>query len=268
MPNSWVEHVRQYQKDHNISYKEALKEAKSTYTKTTKPKTTKPKTTKKHKKTPTKGGFLKKRAPGFFPPKSRKLIAEVGDEKVVSLRLERKPILGWLNTITFGAYKRALKRVGYDRMYHLSVIINDKYRLEKNDVLNFVKFKETKVKKTEYLDVPIPPEYDATINDLINATRDFMTPERFSAYDVQDENCQVFIKSVLEANGLLTPELDQFIQQDVESILKQFSGSRKVITGITDLAAKINRLIEGEGRKKKSRKSTVEEVIILPNPKG
>ena len=248
MTNPWVEHCKKYAKDHNISYKEALKQAKSSYTKTTKP------TKKQTKQTKNiKGGFLKKRQPGLFPPKSRRLIAEVGDEKVVSLRLERKPILGWLNVITFGAYKRALKRVGYDRMYHLSIIINDKYRLEKREVLNFEIYKETKVKNTEYLDVPIPPEYDATINDLINITRDFMTPERFSDYDVQDENCQIFIKSVLEANGLLTPDLEQFIQQDVESILKQFSGSRKVITGITDLAAKINRLIEGEGKKKKKK---------------
>ncbi len=31
MPNPWIEHVKNYAKDHNLSYKDALKEAKSSY---------------------------------------------------------------------------------------------------------------------------------------------------------------------------------------------------------------------------------------------
>jgi hypothetical protein len=34
MPSSWISHVKQYAKDHNMSYKEALKKASSTYKKT------------------------------------------------------------------------------------------------------------------------------------------------------------------------------------------------------------------------------------------
>ena len=33
MPSAWITHVKQYAKDNNISYKEALKKAKSTYKK-------------------------------------------------------------------------------------------------------------------------------------------------------------------------------------------------------------------------------------------
>jgi hypothetical protein len=243
MTNPWVIHVRKYQKDHNISYKEALVEAKRTYTRKT--------TTKKK---PIKGkGFLERRKPGLFPPKSRRLIAEVGDEKITSLRVERKPILGWLNIATFGQYKKILKKIGYDRMYHLSLIINEKYLLDKRDVLNFQMYRPSKKKNIQILDVPIPPEYDSSINDLINITRDFMGPERFSNYDVQNENCQVFISAVLEANNLLTPELKDFIEQDVESVLKKFPGAYSVISKITDLAGRINRLVEGEGRKKKQK---------------
>jgi len=187
------------------------------------------------------------RQPGLFPPKSRKLIEEVGKEKVQSLRLERAPILTWLNFATFGKYKKILSGLGYDQMYHLSIVINDKYRMEKNQVLNFERYK--KQKKVQTLDVPIPPEYDATIDDLINATRDYMGPERFSRYNVGSENCQKFINSVLTANHLMNPELEKFVDQDVEAVLKQAPGSKTIITKITDLAAKINRLIEGEGVK-------------------
>lgn len=34
MPSSWINHVKQYAKTHNISYKEALKQAGPTYKKT------------------------------------------------------------------------------------------------------------------------------------------------------------------------------------------------------------------------------------------
>lgn len=248
MANAWVEHCKKYAKEHNISYKDALKQAKASYQPVPKKRTTK----KQH--TPPvvmEGGFvvLPKRQPGLFPPKSRALIAQVGDEKVESLTLERKPILTWLNYVTFGTYRKALKRVGYDQMYHLSLIINNKYKLEKREVLNFEIYRPSRSKTTELMQVPIPPTYDATINDLINVTREYMGAERFSAYDVQNENCQVFVQSVLEANNLLNPELEKFIKQDVESILRQFKGSRRVITNITDLAARINRLVEGEGQR-------------------
>ena len=34
MPSAWITHVKQYSKTHNISYKDALKKASSTYKKT------------------------------------------------------------------------------------------------------------------------------------------------------------------------------------------------------------------------------------------
>ena len=33
MPSSWINHVKEYAKTHNISYKDALKKASSTYKK-------------------------------------------------------------------------------------------------------------------------------------------------------------------------------------------------------------------------------------------
>jgi hypothetical protein len=34
MPSSWITHVKTYAKEHNITYREALKKAGSTYKKT------------------------------------------------------------------------------------------------------------------------------------------------------------------------------------------------------------------------------------------
>jgi len=34
MPSAWITHVKQYAKEHNITYRDALKKAGSTYKKT------------------------------------------------------------------------------------------------------------------------------------------------------------------------------------------------------------------------------------------
>ena len=34
MPSAWITHVKQYAKDHNLTYRDALKKAGSTYKKT------------------------------------------------------------------------------------------------------------------------------------------------------------------------------------------------------------------------------------------
>lgn len=47
--SSWIEHVKQYSKDNNVSYKQALTQAKSTYKKVNGGSLTKPKKQYKHK---------------------------------------------------------------------------------------------------------------------------------------------------------------------------------------------------------------------------
>lgn len=33
MPNDWISHVKKYQEEHNVSYKQAMKDAKDSYKK-------------------------------------------------------------------------------------------------------------------------------------------------------------------------------------------------------------------------------------------
>lgn len=234
MPNSWVEHVKAYATEHKCGYKEAMKLARPSY---------------KKKEKGIKGGFFEKRTAGKLPPSSRKLLEKIGNEKITSLELERTPILGWFNIITFGRFYKFIHKLHYDHMFHLSLVINGKYRLEKTQVVQI--YPVTPLKDVEKMNVPIPPEYDATIDDMINITRDYMGVDKFSNYNVADNNCQIFLDSVLKANGLNTPETHKFISQDVETVIKNYPGAKKIITAATNLAAKWNRLVEGEGKKKK-----------------
>jgi len=238
MPSKWIEHVKNYAKEHGCSYKEALVKAKSTY--------------KKSEKEVMDGGLFEKRKAGLLPPSSRKLLAQVGKEKVVSITIERSPILGWFNIITFGRFYKFIHKLHYDHMFHLSLVINGKYRLEKTQVVRFEKY--VPQKDTESMKVDIPPQYDASIDDMINITRDYMGPERFSNYNVATENCQIFVNAVLTANGLNTEKTKEFVLQDVETVIKNYPGAKKIITFITNAAARASRLLEGEGKKAKKLK--------------
>lgn len=242
MPSSaWIDHVRRYAKEHNMSYKQAMSAAKDSYNKTAK--TT---TTDTPVETPMDGGFLPLRAPGKFPPKSRKVLETAGPLKVLSLRVERAPIssMSFLRKITLGQIDTLIQK-HYDEMFHLSLVINNKYLVEKNQVLNFTIYKRRP--QTQSMEVVLPAGFNLTINEMLEKTRKAMGDKAFSSYEVVKNNCQRFVSSVLTANGLMTPELDKFINQDVLSVINELPGAYPIINIITDLAARFNRLIEGEG---------------------
>ena len=62
------------------------------------------------------------RDPGKLPPTARKLLEQVGDEKITSMTLFRNPI----SLSKFAKFVGALKGTNYDDLFHLGVIINGK----------------------------------------------------------------------------------------------------------------------------------------------
>lgn len=200
------------------------------------------------------GELLPKRKPGIFPPRSRKLLAKVGGEKITSLAIERSPLsLGnAINWLTWGYYDKAVQdtQFPHDKMFHLRLIINGKYILEKNQVLNFQPLE--KVALHETLRLKLPRGFDRTINEAIELTRKKMGDKQFSNYDAKYNNCQIFVKDFLKANGLLTAERNKFVVQNTKAFFEKFPRFlKKLVKKITNAAARVDRLVEGEGKKKK-----------------
>lgn len=199
------------------------------------------------------GEAFPKRKPGVFPPKSRKLLAQVGNEKITSIAIERSPIsVGRIvNWMTWGYYDKAVQKTQFphDKLFHLRLILNGKYILEKNQVLNFQPLE--KVMLHETLSLKLPKGFDRTINEAIDLTRKKMGPKQFSDYHPLHQNCQLFVKDFLKANGLLTPERNKFIVQNVKAFFEKFPRfMKKLVRKITNAAARYDRLVEGEGKKK------------------
>jgi hypothetical protein len=178
------------------------------------------------------------REPGLEPPKFRKLLEEVGNEKITKLTLWRQPIS--VNSIL----KFLKLNKSYDDIFHLAVNINEKYNLDKQSVLTFERGKP----KGETLEIPV--NKDITIDELIQKTKKRMGNEAYSSYSIRN-NCQQFLLNVLSANGLLTSEARKFIEQDVEKILQDLPAYSEVVANFfTKAQSIVNRLQEGEGASK------------------
>ena len=178
------------------------------------------------------------RTPGLEPPKFRKLLQEVGDEKINKLVLWREPI-------SVNSMLKFLKlNKTYDDLFHLALNINDKYNLDKQSVLTFERGKP----KGETLEIPVSK--DITIREMIEKTKKRMGDNAYTSYSVRN-NCQQFLLNVLSANGLMTTEARKFIEQDVEKILQDLPKYSEVVANFfTGAQAVANRLIEGEGSTK------------------
>jgi predicted GIY-YIG superfamily endonuclease len=196
--------------------------------------------------------FIERVAPlrksGILPPSSRQLLERIRDEPITSMQVIRTPINSIVNTllnvISLGQFKDALTKLGYDRAMHLTLFINNKYIFEKNEVINLAQSNPIK-SNSETMNVNFKP---TTIGKLIEDTRKLMGDQLFTSYNAKTNNCQVFISSILKANGSLTPELNTFINQNAEDIFKRLPQYvDKFATTITDIAARADRFLKGEG---------------------
>jgi hypothetical protein len=171
-------------------------------------------------------------------PNNQRFLKANGDTVITSMRVERKPLSktveGILNTVSLGTFDSAKKKLNYDSMYHLYVVINDKFILEKNELLNFGNY--IKSENSESMDVKNIPS-GLTINSLIDKTRKKMG-DSFIKYSAFNFNCQHFILNLLQANGLDTPELKKFILQDAKKVLKGLPSYVEDLTdNVTDIAS-------------------------------
>ena len=186
------------------------------------------------------GVFL--REAGKFPPDDRKLIEQVGGEKVEKLTLFRYPI----QLSKFAKFIGALKSTPYDDLIHIGVVINGKYLTEKDAVLNFERA-GVPSQSTDTMDVQLGTK-SITINDLLENTRKRMGDERFSTYKALSWNCQDYLQNMLEANGVSTAETTKFIKQDLEQVVKNLPSFANAISNFyTGAKAVVNRLTKGEG---------------------
>jgi hypothetical protein len=249
----WTDHVKEEAKKLNISYGCALSspEVRKSYYDT---KNIDINIKPKLEDVENKGGLIGPKIRRDYSPQIRELLQNVGDKKITKIEIQRVPIDKGvkilMDSLSFGQYSKTTKKLGYDRVFHLSMIIRLEglsYPLvvEKNAVINISTKIPPMKKGGARLQVPVTKEI--TLNEMLENTRKLQGTNMF-LYDAFKRNCQMFIRDLLKNSQLITPEIEAFIMQDAGKILEgmpfYFSSVAK---GLTNLSAQFNRIVYGEG---------------------
>ena len=161
-----------------------------------------------------------------------------------------------LNIITIGKWERAKAKYGFDKIFHLFMLIDilDTTKnkiitciLQKNDTPRCHEFNEPLSNDTETSYVQ--KQYTGTLKTLLSTTLGEMGDGAFWTYNAFTNNCQTFLLNVLGANQLLSPQLQDFIKQPIDDIARELpSYTMAVSQGITDTARRVRTLF-GKGLK-------------------
>jgi len=141
-----------------------------------------------------------------------------GNRPIYKIQVFRAPLLD-LNKKILDL--TTIKQLPYDEVYHLGVFINDQYIVEK--VENVSAYRDSrflgKKPNVEVMNVPLNNK-KLTLEDLLENTRRRMGDSKYYKYDPYNNNCQDFIRNLLIANKLDTPELLKFVGQQAVEVLK------------------------------------------------
>jgi hypothetical protein len=194
---------------------------------------------------PYSGQGILTRDVGRYPPAMRNLLDEVGNETITKITLFKYPLV----EVSALAKFFSNRKVPYDELFHLGMLINDKYKLDKDEVLHFVRGGIPTKPNTKTMNVDkVPTQPKLTINALLEQTRLRIGNEKMTEYNAFRNNCQDFIKNLLITGNWSTPDTTKFIHQNAESFLKDLPKGTELITNaLTKVGAVIDKVKYGEG---------------------
>jgi len=199
----------------------------------------------------------------FFSPRldsynntTTKYIQLYGDIPIMDIFIYRTPldsILGKaLNVLSLGQWSNLQSKYGFDKFYHLALVLrlknNKNIIVEKLDVISVSDSYKTN-SKTENIKIDEYQPDTLTLNDLLNNARKGLNDDKlFFGYDPLYNNCQYFIRYLLQYSNLYSSQAETFLFQDLSSLAKDLNPiTKKIMKGTTDFAATINKIL-GKGK--------------------
>lgn len=178
------------------------------------------------------------------------LITLKGDVMISKIEVCRNPIKQifekLINIASMGMLNREMNSLGYDRLYHLYLVLylNDGsiYSLEKNQRVNVIN------SKIPSLDNGMCISIDYGKKNL----RDFITSaenrniDGFYRYSGFKDNCQKWIYDILNSNGI--SKFNEFVLQDVKQLVPGYL--KKISNFVTDIAGVGDYIYRGGTRHK------------------
>lgn len=190
-----------------------------------------------------------------LPPQVRNVLKLHGDSEISYIQVARNPVSkntqGLMNLFSMGKFKKEVDKLPYDDIFHLYMIITLKngknISTEKDEVIKMKVGGSVGANAESRIIKNIPS--GITLQKLITKTKGYMG-RQFLPYDARDNNCQVYLNSILKANNLGNNEIYNWVKQDTSSIFKALPELGRTSRLITDVAARFNVLKEGAGYNK------------------
>lgn len=179
---------------------------------------------------------------------SQKIIKKYGDQEITAIQIKRTPIAkvldSVLNLISLGKWKSAKKEQKVDELFHLAMIVTISGKqivVEKNASIDLsTSFKTTA--DTQVLSIPLSGGRPFTLNEMLEKARKKVGDQRFFSYDPFTNNCQFFIRYLLEAVRLYSPTAKTFLFQDLTKIVENLpSYVTKVAKTVTTTGALVDK---------------------------
>lgn len=186
------------------------------------------------------------------PPYVRDFLKTFGELRIQSAKVCKNPIEkvfdGMINAISLGEFEKKKRELNYDDMFHLFMILTTvegrEIIVEKNQVVNIAFTKP--IPAMACMPVNLDANNIYSLNDMLNKTVQKIGKNKMWVYDPKSQNCQWFLRNILDANGLLTPALEDFIMQDTNKVVGELpSITQKVMRGLTDVAGMWDVLLYG-----------------------
>lgn len=190
---------------------------------------------------------------------SVEILKRYGDFKVVGVYPRRQPVIPaiekFINVISIGKYEANKAKAGYDKMFHLGVILMlDNMRgilVEKNEKINITDDFDNKDQEV----IEVKYNGGATLKEFLENARLMVGDFTFYNYNSFSNNCQAFVNNLLIANRCMTKEAGEWIKQDVGKILKGLPPwVTKISQFVTDSYAKVRQMF-GAGKRTYVRRS-------------
>ena len=196
-----------------------------------------------------------------YPKDSHHVLEKIGKYKIDKIQLVRRPVRKYvqqiLHVISLGYFDKARQEQGYDHFFHLSMIVDltdeagnlyqifiDKApRIQIYDHLPESKLTED----AEYISVG-HPDAVTTLYEMLENTRLRVGDTAFFSYDGFSNNCQGFLKMLLQTVGLWSERVKKFTYQDSVTTLSKLPYlSQELIKAIPVFANIYDSKIKGNG---------------------
>jgi hypothetical protein len=181
-----------------------------------------------------------------FSNKIKNILKKYGNQKIRSIYIGRRPINSMVekafNIISLGKWSKLREQYYYDKLFHLFLIIqmddDTVISFEKNSIVTMTEDDERcSMKDTECVKIEYPTD-SLTLDEFVRKPLERIGKDKFFVYQPFDQNCQIFIRAVLETFGLYSKKVADFVYQDISEIVERLPFYVKYVAkAVTDLDA-------------------------------